>query len=407
MPNAVNISKTECMRLRRNVLISTIALSLFGILMIYSASSYSAELHTGDAFFYVKKQTLGFVVGLVTMFAGYKIKTEWLEKLRWVVYGISMALLLVLFIPGVGQTSYGATRWINLGFITIQSSEIAKFGLVIFLSSYLEKYPPTSIKRLIVPCVCGLAMCVSIMLEPNMSITLVVACTFAIMLAVAGLPNKYAVGIGMVGVATVPVLILAEPYRLKRLTAFLDPWANPKGEGYQLIQSYYALGSGGLFGVGLFNSRQKYLYLPFAESDFIFSVIGEELGLFGCMAVMGVFAVLIFSGIKIAILAKDNRSRLLAAGITAVIAVQSLLNIAVVSGAVPPTGVPLPYVSAGGSSLMVFMFASGLLMNISKESESVVNKTETRSYNTVGDRLSKGIYGKIHNKRGQKTRGTN
>lgn len=407
MPNAVNISKTECMRLRRSVLISTIALSLFGILMIYSASSYSAELHTGDAFFYVKKQTLGFVVGLVTMFFGYKIKTELLSKLRWVIYAVSMALLLVLFIPGVGQTSYGATRWINLGFITIQSSEIAKFGLVIFLSSYLDQYPPTSIKRLIVPCVCGLSMCVSIMLEPNMSITLVVACTFAIMLLVAGLPNKYAVGIGMVGVATVPVLILAEPYRLKRLTAFLDPWANPKGEGYQLIQSYYALGSGGLFGVGLFNSRQKYLYLPFAESDFIFSVIGEELGLFGCIAVMGVFAILIFSGIKIAILAKDNRSRLLAAGITAVIAVQSLLNIAVVSGAVPPTGVPLPYVSAGGSSLMVFMFASGLLMNISKESERVVNKTKSRSYNTVGERLSKGIYGEIHNKRRQKTRGAN
>lgn len=407
MPNAENTLRIGSMRLRRNVLVATIILSLFGILMIYSASSYSAELHTGDAFFYVKKQALGFTVGLATLFAGYKIKLDLLSKFRWVIYAVSMALLLVLFIPGVGQTSYGATRWINLGFITIQSSEVAKFGLVIFLSSYLEQYPPVSIRRLIVPCLCALAMCVSIMLEPNMSITLVVACTFAIMLVVSGLPNKYAIGIGAIGAAAVPALIILEPYRVKRLMAFLDPWANPKGEGYQLIQSYYALGAGGLFGVGLFRSRQKYLYLPFAESDFIFSVIGEELGLLGCVAVMAVFAVLVFSGIKIALRAKSNGRRLLAAGITAVIAVQSLLNIAVVSGAVPPTGVPLPYVSAGGSSLMVFMFASGLLMNISKESECVVNKFGTTTYNTVGAVSSKGIYDQIHNKRWKVSRRKN
>ncbi len=395
------------MRLKRNILIATITLSLFGILMIYAASSYSAKLHTGDEFFYVKKQAIGFCVGLVTMFAGYKVKFEWLAKLKWVIYAGSMALLLVLFIPGVGQTSYGATRWINLGFITIQSSEIAKFGLVIFLSSYLDKYPPTSFKRLIVPLLCGLSMCVSIMLEPNMSITLVVACTFAIVLIVSGLPNKYTIGMGLSAAGTIPALVILEPYRLKRLVAFLDPWANPKGEGYQLIQSYYALGAGGLFGVGLFNSRQKYLYLPFAESDFIFSVIGEELGLIGCVAVVGVFAILVFSGIKTAILAKDNAKRLLAAGITAVIATQSLLNIAVVCGAVPPTGVPLPYVSAGGSSLMVFMFASGLLMNIASDGAKktlTVNKAYKLAYNGLGGRFPS-LYGKVRNKRRQAVRG--
>ncbi len=339
--------------------------------MIYSASSYSAELHTGDAFFYVKKQLFGFIAGCVTMLCGYFVKEEWLSKLKWVIYGVSMALLLVLFIPGVGQSSYGATRWINLGFITIQSSEIAKFGLVIFLACYLYEHPPTTLKGLVVPLVMGLATCVAVMLEPNMSITLVIGASLMVMLFIGGMSRKHILVAVVLVCIAIPLLIILEPYRIKRLVAFVDPWANPKGEGYQLIQSYYALGSGGLFGVGLFNSRQKYLYLPFAESDFIFSVIGEELGLIGCLAVICLYLVLVWSGIKIALKADSNRTRMLAAGITSIIAIQTLLNIAVVSGAVPPTGVPLPYVSAGGSSLMVFMFASGLLARLSGEKDGI------------------------------------
>lgn len=359
------------MHLKRNVIVSTIILSLFGLVMIYSASSYSAELKTGDAFFYVKKQLYGFIAGLVMMLMGYKLKKEWLKKARWIIYAVSMILLLILFIPGVGQESYGATRWLNLGFITLQSSEIAKFGLVIFLAGYMDDHPPTSVKGLIVPVICGLSMCVAVMLEPNMSITIVIGASLMVMLFVGGIKRKHIwVAVAFVCIA-IPVLIILEPYRVKRLVAFIDPWANPKGEGYQLIQSYYALGSGGLFGVGLFNSRQKYLYLPFAESDFIFSVIGEELGLLGCVAVLAVFAVLIFSGIKISVKAEEGYTRTLAAGITAVIAIQTLLNVAVVSGLVPPTGVPLPYVSAGGSSLMVFCFSSGLLAGLSNEKDGV------------------------------------
>ena len=359
------------MHLKRNVIVSTIILSLFGLVMIYSASSYSAELKTGDAFFYVKKQLYGFIAGLVMMLMGYKLKKEWLKKARWIIYAVSMILLLILFIPGVGQESYGATRWLNLGFITLQSSEIAKFGLVIFLAGYMDDHPPTSVKGLIVPVICGLSMCVAVMLEPNMSITIVIGASLMVMLFVGRIKRKHIwVAVALVCIA-IPVLIILEPYRVKRLVAFIDPWANPKGEGYQLIQSYYALGSGGLFGVGLFNSRQKYLYLPFAESDFIFSVIGEELGLLGCVAVLAVFAVLIFSGIKISVKAEEGYTRTLAAGITAVIAIQTLLNVAVVSGLVPPTGVPLPYVSAGGSSLMVFCFSSGLLAGLSNEKDGV------------------------------------
>lgn len=366
------------MHLKRNVIISTLALSLFGIVMIYSASSYSAELHTGDAFFYVKKQIIGFIAGLITMSLGYLVKEEWLNKFKWVILVISMVLLLVLFIPGVGQSSYGATRWINLGFITFQSSEIAKFGLVIFLACYLYEHPPVSIKALIVPVIAGLSTCIAVMLEPNMSITIVIGLSFLIMLYVGGMKRKHILWCLLIVGIALPLLIILEPYRMKRLVAFVDPWANPKGEGYQLIQSYYALGSGGLFGVGLFNSRQKYLYLPFAESDFIFSVIGEELGLIGCLLVMLTYGVLIWSGVKIALKAENNRTRMLAAGITSIIAIQTLLNIAVVSGSVPPTGVPLPYVSAGGSSLMVFMFASGILARLSGEGNfNIFNKGRT------------------------------
>ncbi len=364
------------MQLKVNVVVTTILLSLFGMVMIYSASSYSADINIGDAYFYVKKQALAFIVGIVGLVCASKIKLEWIKKASLVIYIISMVLLLMLFIPGVGSSSYGATRWINLGFTTFQPSEIAKFGLVLFLAYYMEKHPPISIKSIIVPVVAGLAMCVAVMLEPNMSITMCIGMALMVMLFVGGVRWRYIGAMGGMALAVVPVLILAEPYRIKRLFAFVDPWATPRAEGYQLIQSFYALGSGGLFGVGLFASRQKYLFLPFSESDFIFSVIGEELGLIGSIGVIAVFAVLVGSGVLIALRAKDTYSSLLSAGITAIIAIQTIINIAVVSGSIPPTGLPLPYISAGGSSLIVFMMASGVLINIAS---TIENKPKTIS----------------------------
>jgi len=207
-------------------------------------------------------------------------------------------------------------------------------------------------------------------MEPNMSITMCVGMALILMLYIGGSPKKLFVLLVVLVAVAIPLLIILEPYRIKRILAFINPWENPKDEGYQLIQSYYALGSGGLFGVGLFRSRQKYLFLPFAESDFIFSVIGEELGLVGCIFTIAVFAVLIFAGIQTAVRAQNRYYSLLAAGLTSIIALQTLINIAVVSGSIPPTGVPLPYISAGGTSLMVFMFVSGILYNIA----SVTNR---------------------------------
>jgi cell division protein FtsW len=356
------------MALKVRILSATLLLALFGLVMIYSASSYAAEIHMGDTFYYVKKQALAFAVGLAALFAGTKINTEFLKKIRWILYIVSMALLLVLFIPGVGSSVYGATRWIDLKVISFQPSEIAKFALMILLAGEFSERPPISFKTAVLPVLAGLAMCAAVMMEPNMSITMCIGLSMLTMLFCGGMRGRYFLLASSVAAAGVPVLIFAEPYRVKRLLAFINPWESPLEEGYQLIQSYYALGSGGLFGVGLFASRQKYLFLPFAESDFIFSVIGEELGLFGSLMVIGVFIILIVSGIMVAMRAEDRYNSLLASGITAVIAVQTLINIAVVSGSIPPTGLPLPYVSAGGSSLIVFMFASGLLINIAGKS---------------------------------------
>jgi cell division protein FtsW len=346
------------------ILITTVLLALIGIVMIYSASSYTALLSYGDAFFFVKKQAIALVAGIVMMIVGCKLNLDLLKKMKWVIYIMSVVILALVFIPGLGVESYGATRWIDLGFTTFQPSELAKFGLMIFLAAYMADKPPTSFKSMIIPLIAGLIICVLVMMEPNMSITICIGMALILVLFIGGSPKKLFILMIICVAIAIPLLIVVEPYRLKRIMAFINPWENPKDEGYQLIQSYYALGSGGLFGVGLFSSRQKYLFLPFAESDFIFSVIGEELGLVGCIVVIGIFALLIYSGFKVAFKAKNRYHTMLATGLTAVIALQTLINIAVVSGSMPPTGVPLPYISFGGTSLMVFMFVSGLLYNI-------------------------------------------
>lgn len=300
------------------------------------------------------------------MIVGSRIKTDVFVKFKWVVFVLSAILLALVFIPGLGVSSYGATRWLNLGFTSMQPSEIAKFGFVIFLAAFMSEYPPVSVKNAIVPLLTGGVICGLIMAEPNMSITVVVGLSLLVMLFIGGFNGKLMAVLGVCVLVFGVLLIVLEPYRMDRFTAFLDPWKNPKDEGYQLIQSYYAIGSGGLFGVGIFNSRQKFLFLPFAESDFVFSVIGEETGLFGCLAIMLLFLAYVLCGIKIARKADTRYHSLLAAGLTTVTALQAMINFAVVSGCVPPTGVPLPFVSAGGTSLVTFTFVSGLLWNIAR-----------------------------------------
>lgn len=349
-------------------------LVLFGIIMVYSASSYNAEVNYGNEYYYMYKQIIGAILGFSAMFVLSVIDYHILIKFRYIILAISYVLLVLVFVPGIGVENYGAKRWINLPFFTIQASEIAKFGFIVFSAAYMAKnYKKMNTFLGILPVLAvGASMCVLIILEPNMSITMCVIMLMFAMLFVGGARIKHFVLMAVPVVLLVPVLIVLEPYRLDRLMAFLNPWESPLEEGYQLIQSFYALGSGGLFGVGLFNSRQKYLFLPFSESDFIFSVIGEELGYFGCAAVIAVYVVIIWRAVRIAKNSNDRFGCYLSAGIAALIAVQTLINIAVVSGSIPPTGLPLPFVSAGSSSLIVFCASVGVLLSVERFSHKSV-----------------------------------
>ncbi len=343
-----------------------IALSLIGLLFIYSASSYSAGVQFGDPFHYVKTQGIALALGLFAMLGLSFANIKSVRKATVPLYLIGLVLLGLVFLPVIGVESYGAKRWLNLGFFTIQPSEYAKFFMVMMLSLIAVKTDMSKFRGVLAVLLAGGAVCVLLILEPNMSITMCAVAVIFIMLFVSGARIKHLLLLIVPVVIGAVVLILVEPYRMQRLLAFLDPWKSPLEEGYQLIQSYYALGSGGLFGVGLFASRQKFLFLPFAESDFILSVIGEETGLAGVALIMSLFLIVAVRGIKIARQAQDRYSCYLAAGITAVTTVQALLNVAVVCGAVPPTGLPLPFVSAGGSSLVAYLAAVGILLSISR-----------------------------------------
>lgn len=349
-----------------------LALTVFGCIMVYSASFYSAQYHYGNKYFFLFKQLMGVVMGICAMIFFALFDYHRLKKLRWWIYGFTILLLALVFVPGVGMESYGAKRWVSILGFSIQPSEVAKFALVIFTASYLSDNHDKvkTLKGLIPVLAVAGSLCVMIILEPSMSVTMCLAFVTLFMLIIGGMSKKHTLMFSIPAAAAVPALILLEPYRLKRLMAFLDPWASPQGEGFQLIQSLYSLGSGGWFGVGLFNSRQKYLFLPFAESDFILSIIGEEVGYIGTILLMVVFAALVILLIKVALNAKDRFGALLAAGIAFIIGVQTLLNIAVVTGSIPPTGLPLPFISSGGTSVMVFMAGIGIALNVLRQSKT-------------------------------------
>ena len=352
------------------VILLVLALVIFGCIMVYSASCYSAEYKYKNQFFFLYKQLFGVVLGIFALVFFYFLDYHLLKKFRYWILGVSMILLILVFVPGLGVQSYGANRWVNLLGISIQPSEIAKFALVLFLAYYLsEKYDKIkTFKGLLPPlCIAGV-LCVLVIIEPSMSVTMCLGMVTLLMLIIGGMSKKHTLLFSSMVAAGVPLLILAEPYRLRRLFAYLNPWASPQGEGFQLIQSLYSLGNGGFFGVGLFNSRQKYLFLPFAESDFIFSIIGEELGFCGCCLLMTAYFFLVWLLFKIGLNAKDRFGCLLACGIGIVIAVQTLLNIAVVTGSIPPTGLPLPFISSGGTSVAVFMGAIGIALNVCRQS---------------------------------------
>ena len=348
--------------------IAVVILSIIGTVFIYSASSYSALATYGDAFYFVKKQVIGILIGIVAMIFTANFDYKKLSKFRWPVSIIAIILLCLVFVPKIGVENYGAKRWISLGFITLQPSEIAKFALILFSATYISKNPDKmrTFKGVIPILLYGLILCGLIIAEPNMSITVCMATLMISLLFAGGMKVKYFLMLAIPAVIGACLLIIAEPYRLDRLSAFLDPWASPKGEGYQLLQSLYALGSGGWFGVGLFSSRQKYAFLPFSESDFILSIIGEEIGFIGITLFFALLFFIVYKGIKTARKSQDLFGYIMAVGITMIFGIQVVVNALVVSGAIPPTGLPLPLVSSGNTAIIIFMAEMGVLYNISK-----------------------------------------
>lgn len=364
------VDKSKMSKTSLILLLAVLSLCIIGCVMVYSASSYSALKNYGNQYFFLTKHIFGVLIGFACLVFFYFFDSNKLKKYKWHLFIISVVLLCLVFIPGIGVENYGAKRWISILGFSFQPSELAKFALVLFCSATLaDNYKKVKkFKSLLAIFLVGGVLCGLVILEPNMSVTMCLGLTLVLMLVVGGISKKHFLLLSIPAILLVPLLIIIEPYRMKRLTAFLDPWANPKGEGFQLIQSLYALGNGGLFGVGLFNSRQKYLFLPFSESDFIFSIIGEELGLFGSLLILALFIIVIICIIKIALSANSRFLSLLATGVAIVIAVQVAINVAVVTGSIPPTGLPLPFISAGSTSLLVFMSAIGVVLNVDRQS---------------------------------------
>lgn len=388
VPKKVNVAKIVAFTQRvtprycdLGLLLTVIGLAAFGILMIYSASHYNANVYYGQPFYYTWKQLAGLGLGLVGLVMMYWISYRMVAKWAYVIFGVAVVLLVAVFIPGISISKLGATRWVGIGGFSIQPSEIAKFAFVIFAAKIFARpgkvTTDSTSTRLRAPkwwqtllvLGAGGILCLLIILEPNMSITMTVGIIMFVMLYLCGVSWKTLLMIIVPAIGVVALMLVAEPYRLKRLSAFVDPWANPKGEGFQLIESLYAIANGGFWGVGYGNSIQKYQFLPFSESDFIFAIIAEEFGLLGCWLLFAVFGLIIYKSFRIGRQCSDYFGRYLCYGIGTVILVQASLNFAVSTGCIPPTGLPLPFVSFGGTSLLVFMMAIGVVLNIDKQNK--------------------------------------
>ena len=354
------------------LIIALLFLCFLGCVFIYSASSFIAEKDYGDKFFFVKKQLVGYGIGIVAFVSASLFDYRKLKKLSLPVFIASLILLALVLTP-LGKEAYGAKRWIGVGGFTIQPSEITKLAFVIFASAYFSEDLSRikTFKGLIPILLAGGITCLLIIAEPNMSVTVCVGVIMMAMLFIGGAKIKHLALICLPILFMLPMLIILEPYRLKRLMAFIDP---PKGEGYQLIQSLYALGSGGLFGVGLFHSTQKLRFLPFAESDFILSIIGEETGFVGIVFLLGICALIALRIIATAKASKDFFGYFLSTGVACIFIIQIAVNILVVTGSIPPTGLPFPLISSGNTQIITFLGAFGIINNVYRNNKYNLTK---------------------------------
>lgn len=353
------------------LLCSVIGLAIFGLMMIYSSSSIWAEYKFNDSFHYLKYQAVFFLIGLVELFVISKIDYNIYYKYSNKILFICIVLLILVLIPGIGSIRNGSRSWFGIGPLGIQPSEAAKLGLIIFVSKYLtnsSSYIKSYIKGVFPILFITLFIFGLIMLQPDLGTGLILVVSIISLLFIAGIDIKFFIVSGIIGVIGVVILILIAPYRMARITSFLDPWSDALGTGFQIIQSLYAIGPQGIFGTGYLNSVQKHFYLPEPQTDFIFSIIAEEFGVVGSFLVTSLFTIILFRGIKISSNQLDPFAKYLSFGMTFQIIIQSILNLCVVVGLIPVTGVTLPFLSYGGSSLLVSMASIGIILNISKNS---------------------------------------
>ncbi|MCI6965938.1 putative lipid II flippase FtsW [bacterium] len=359
------------------LLIAVIALCAFGLVMLFSASYYYAQNTAAtnhDGFFYLKSQAMYLAVGLVAMYIVSRVDYHLFDKIRVFALAGTLVLMLLVLIPGLGVDRNGAQRWLKIPgtSFTFQPSELAKFALIVYMSGFMSRRPQAmkSLTKGVFPMLFIMgAFALVLLLQKNMSMMVIMIMTGIVMLFLGGAEIKHLLLLAGIAVPIFVLAVLMEDYRISRVLMFTNPWESTEAGAYQLRQALIALGAGGIFGQGLNFSRQKLLFLPYGESDFIFAIIGEELGFVGCTLLILTYLFVIYRGIRIAMRCKDRFGSLMAAGITAVIGMQAAINIAVATSSIPPTGQTLPFVSAGGTSLMIFLAATGILLNISRSIE--------------------------------------
>lgn len=351
------------------LLITVITISLFGIMMIYSASYVWAEYKFNNPFKFVINQGIFFLLGLVVMYIVSRIDYHIYYDRCNQIFLICLILLIAVLIPGIGTVRNGSRSWFGIGSFGIQPSEFMKLALIIFTSKYMVKHEKKmcNIKKGVIP-ILGITMVIFglIMLQPDFGTGVIIVMSIMGLIFIGGTPFKFFIRMGIVGVVGIVGLIMVAPYRLERILSFLNPWQDPLGSGFQIIQSLYAIGPGGLFGYGFLNSRQKHFYLPEPQTDFIFSIISEEFGFLGILIVVGLFALILYRCFHISKNSNDLFAKYVAFGIAFQIGFQAILNLMVVTGLIPVTGVTLPFLSYGGSSLLISMASVGIILNISK-----------------------------------------
>lgn len=361
--------------------ITVLLLLATGIIMVLSASAPSALSTNNDSYYFVKRQLAFGIVGLFVMFFLSKVDYRFYKKYYWYIYFFSWIILLLVMVPGISVEVKGATRWIGIGPLQFQPSELTKIGMIIFFAGYLTDHKDElqDFKKGFIKPLCFLAPPIGILffIQNHLSVSLVIGIIVIVIMFMAGCKLKHFLVMGLIGISLIVGILGfmqmsgSDNFRLDRISTYFDPWSDAQGTGYQTVQSLYAIGSGGMFGLGLGNSKQKYLYIPEPHNDFIFSILAEELGFVGCFLVIALFAIFVWRGVLISMRATDMFGSLIAVGITTLVGVQAIINIAVVTATVPTTGMSLPFFSYGGTALLLLLANVGILLNISRSSSKV------------------------------------